>query len=291
VSLYVSTFTKDGYENHFYELVQDGKIVGLDRVPQLYDFETQNIYLHFNCSKPLYISNQLSFMSAVIKRETPPTMDLWKAFDIKIWILILLALMFTVIADRLLSKSNKSFLDLIWIYLKSIIGIGGRSGYNKFIYLLWILCIFPLTEIFKNDLLANLVAVPNLYLDNIDDLFDDNLMLYTDGYKIGYWKDIIYRDTLYENDFRQKFEKLVVKTKAFDFQSDYWMKILDQPKKLRAIAKKVVIIEDDQSIRFFKDFLSRFIDIHLAEEAYIPKLITPLCYGPQFKFVEETERV
>jgi hypothetical protein len=148
-----------------------------------------------------------------------------------------------------------------------------------------------LTEIFKNDLLANIVAVPNLYLDNIDDLFDENLMLYTDGYKIGYWKENVYRDTLYENDFRQKFEKLVVKTKAFDFQSDYWMKILDEPKKLRAIAKRVVIIQDDQSIIFFKDFLSRFIDLHLAEEAYIPKLITPLCYGPQFKFVEETERV
>jgi hypothetical protein len=57
------------------------------------------------------------------------------------------------------------------------------------------------------------------------------------------------------------------------------------------LVKNSALVEDDQSIEYFKTFLQRFISLHSGKESYIPKLITPLCYGPQFQFVKEVEKV
>jgi hypothetical protein len=222
-------------------------------------------------------------------------LEIWKAFDINVWIFILTAFIFIIIADKLINKNkNISIYDTVWVYFKPIIGIGERFQINNLIYILWALSFVPLIEIFKNDLLANLIAAPDLNADNIVDLLEDRLTVYTDRYKYGTWRTStgnVFMRLLGNNELLAKFDLLFNRTKELDFGSKYWHDLIDQPKKLRAVIKKSAIIEDVESVNIFKSFLEKFISVHLGEESYLPKLITPLCYGPQFKFVKEAEEV
>ncbi len=280
----------------FYELVRSGKIDSIDRVPQHYDYETQNIYLRFNCSKPLFISNQISILSANVRKDIRPTMQIWKCFPINVWILICFAFIFIIIADKILSKNKnhylKSIYNIFWVYFKPLIGIGEHLRYYSFFYILWLISVRPLTEIFRNDLLANLIAVPDRDIDNIDDLFVNDLDVYTDRPKLERWTDSgIFMTLLKNNDYQKKFEQLFKKTKSLDILQKNWEELFDETDKMKKLVMKSVLIEDDQSIEYFKIFLERFISLHSGKESYIPKLITPLCYGPKFKFVKESEEV
>jgi hypothetical protein len=276
--------------------VRSGKIDSIDRVPQHYDYETQNIYLRFNCSKPLFISNQISILSANVRKDIRPTMQIWKCFPINVWILICFAFIFIIIADKILSKNKnhylKSIYNIFWVYFKPLIGIGEHLRYYSFFYILWLISVRPLTEIFRNDLLANLIAVPDRDIDNIDDLFVNDLDVYTDRPKLERWTDSgIFMTLLKNNDYQKKFEQLFKKTKSLDILQKNWEELFDETDKMKKLVMKSVLIEDDQSIEYFKIFLERFISLHSGKESYIPKLITPLCYGPKFKFVKESEEV
>ncbi len=264
-------------------------------MPQLYDIETQD--LEFNCSKPLYISNQVSILSANVRKEIPPAMEIWKCFEIRVWILICFAFIFIIIADKILSKNknrySKSIYDIFWFYFKPLIGIGEHLRYYNLFYILWLISVRPLTEVFRNDLCANLIAVPNRDIDNLDDLLVDNLNVYTDGPKLHYWRKDTYKELLQYNDNLKKFSQLAEKTKSLDslMENEVWKQLLDDPDLMINLVKKSALVEDDQSVEYFKTFLQRFISLHSGKESYIPKLITPLCYGPQFQFVKELEKV
>jgi hypothetical protein len=138
-----------------------------------------------------------------------------------------------------------------------------------------------------------LIAVPNRDIDNLDDLLVDNLNVYTDGPKLQYWKQYEYKRLLQNNDNLKKFSQLAEKTKSLDslIENEVWKQLLDDPHLIIDLVKKSALVEDDQSVEYFKTFLQRFISLHSGKESYIPKLITPLCYGPQFQFVKEVEKV
>ncbi len=232
-----------------------------------------------------------------MKKEIPPAMEIWKAFDIIVWIYICFAFIFIIIADKVLSKNknhySKSIYNIFWVYFKPLIGIGEHLRYYSFFYILWLISVRPLTEIFRNDLCANLIAVPNRDIDNLDDLLVDNLNVYTDGAKLHYWRQDDYKKFLQNNDNLKKFSQLVEKTKPLDslIENGVWKQLLDDPHLMINLVKNSAVVEDDQSVEYFKTFLKRFISLYSGKESYIPKLITPLCYGPQFQFVKEVEKV
>ncbi len=205
--------------------------------------------------------------------------------------------MFIIIADKILPKNknyySKSIYNIFWIYFKPLIGIAEHLRYYSFVYILWLISVRPLTEVFRNDLCANLIAVPNRDIDNLDDLLVDNLEVYTDGPKLHIWKQEEFKELLLNNDNLKKFSQLTKKTKALDslMENGVWKQLLDDPNLMIDLVKKSALVEDDQSVEYFKTFLQRFISLHSGKESYIPKLITPLCYGPQFKFVKEVEKM
>jgi len=93
-----------------------------------------------------------------------------------------------------------------------LIKIGERLKYQNYIYILWVLSIIPLIEIFNNEILAKLVAVQDLYADNINDLLDDKWDVYTSEVDLKRWKNIIQDD----KDMHNKYVKLFNKTLAID---------------------------------------------------------------------------
>jgi hypothetical protein len=139
-----------------------------------------------------------------------------------------------------------------------------------------------------------LIAVPDRNIDNIDNLLVNHLDVYTDAPKLGRWTDStedIFMKLLENNDYQKKFKQLFNKTKSLNELQENWEELVDETDKIKKLVMKSVLIEDDQSIEYFKIFLERFISLHSGKESYIPKLITPLCYGPKFKFVKESEEV
>jgi hypothetical protein len=232
-----------------------------------------------------------------VRKDIPPAMEIWKAFEYRVWILLYIAFIFIIIADKILSKNKNHYLrsiyNIFWVYFKPLIGIGEHLRYYSFFYILWLISVRPLTEIFRNDLCANLIAVPNRDIDNLDDLLVDNLNVYTDGPKLHYWKQNDFQKLLENNDNLKKFSQLAEKTKSLNslIENEFWKQLLDDPHLMIDLVKKSALVEDDQSVQFFKTFLQRFISLHSGKESYIPKLITPLCYGPKFKFVKEVEKV
>jgi hypothetical protein len=94
IHVYVSRSDKDPA---YYSLVKSGKVDSTNRVPKLYDYETQNVCLKLNCSKSLFISSQVSILSANVKKEIQPTIQIWKCFETNIWILICFAFIFIII--------------------------------------------------------------------------------------------------------------------------------------------------------------------------------------------------
>jgi hypothetical protein len=69
------------------------------------------------------------------------------------------------------------------------------------------------------------------------------------------------------------------------------MSFIDEPKLFINKLKKSVLFEDDMEIKFYQIFLKRLLPKHFGTQSYVPKLITPYCYSPYFKFKFESEKV
>src|SRR5258708_26419367 len=142
----------------------------------LYDYETEVKKL--NCTKPLYISNQLTILSLVLKQDRPSAMDIFNAFNYIVWINIIIAFWTVVLVDTVTRNTHngstiKRMLNLVWIYFPTLIGKQTKdSRFTNIVYLFWIISVIPLVEIFKNELLANIVAIPSKLINTIEDLLD-----------------------------------------------------------------------------------------------------------------------
>jgi len=274
--------------------VTKGKIDVVDRVPFIYDNEINE--WGFNCAKPLFISNQLSILSPVLKGDRAATLDIWKVFDTKVWICILFALLIIVITDKILSLAKNgnrnNWFNVFWIYFKPLIGIVEPINYKNYLYILWVLTIIHLTEVFKNGILVKLIAVPDLYVNNIDDLLDDRWDVYTPRVDLVYWTNFGRQNSTIDDLMLHKYRKLFDKTIAVDLSTNMpFIKLIDEPKLFIEKLKRSAFFEDDQALKLYGIFLKKFIKLHLAEESYVPKLITPICYAPNFKFSKEAEKM
>jgi hypothetical protein len=116
----------------------------------------------------------------------------------------------------------------------------------------------------------NLIAVPNRDTDNLDDLLVDNLNVYTDDPKLHYWRKDRYKELLQDNYNLKKFSQLVEKTKLLDslVENEVWKQLLDDLHLMINLVKKSALVEDDQSVEYFKTFLQRFICL-LREKSLI----------------------
>jgi hypothetical protein len=255
-----------------------GLIDSRDEVPFDFDLLVHNYGYH--CTEPLYLENQLLMVSPVIKESAPTVMSIRRAYDEYEWIAILSTILFLIIFNTIITKNmnkeniiNRLCLSL-WSYYQPLIGKGEPRKPMNFVYLFWLIGVIPLVEIFKNDLLANLVSIPDVYTNNIDDLLDYNRKTFMHRDDIYNFRGLkIVQDTKLQEKLRRLAEK------SDEIEMDSVLKLRDSPKYLKHFS----FIEDEYSIKWIHGF---FVKIggrfHIGNEKYLPKLISALCFGPNF---------
>ena len=269
--------------------VFDGQLTSVDRVPQKYLFERN---FGFECSEPLYISNQMVILSPNVKQQKFPIEDIFKAFDRFVWYLIIVSLFVIIITNKLsfdINSVNKKFQrlsDVFWIHFKPIIGIAENLGFQNQIYILWVFAMIPITAIIRNELLTNLLTKHLKYADTIEDLLDNGLTVYTDHYKIGDWANIKFTKDVQDFDFKEKLSKLTNKLQALEKDAMSLVEYLNDPAALLQLIYRSVMVQDEEWIKVLEPFFSKLVSTHIGE-GYLPQLITPLCYGHNFSFIFE----
>ncbi|CAG2167008.1 unnamed protein product [Oppiella nova] len=98
-----------------------------------------------------------------------------------------------------------------------------------------------------------MVTRPEIYADTIEDLLDDRYEVYTDDFKYDEWRG---------------------------------PKFLS-PQKLRTFFSNKVLILDQMSMDVIEPYYPRFMAIHVGQQ-YLSVLITPLCVGPTFEFINQS---
>ena len=273
------------------QLVRQGLVTALDDTPMNYVWEMD--VNHLNCTKPLYMSYLMNYVSVNINKPLPPILDIWKALDENIWKYILISTLFIIITDRVVNRrfyhnnKNKSFMRHISIFLKPCLGIGESLGFYNFIYILWIACISPLVAIIRNDLLVKMVDRDVMNADTIDDILDNRFEVYTFTYHHDICKSReFYKD--FDQDFRQKFMKYCRNTKQLASMVDKVLALADNPANMVHFFDNIIFVLDELLMNVLVPYVPRFSPIHVGQP-YLALLSTPLCYGPQFPFINETE--
>src|SRR6202000_3253380 len=144
--LYVFTCNEPGYSNTYSEhkMTMNVDLTGVDRVPMNYLFETTDPKA-FHCTKPLYLSNLLMFISVNVNKPLPPIVDIWKGLESKTWFIIITAflmLYFTHKISHKLTQNNRkrySLMSFVWIYFKPLLGIGRHLDHHNYMYILWLI--------------------------------------------------------------------------------------------------------------------------------------------------------
>ena len=186
------------------------------------------------------------------------------------------------------SRNNKSILHYLWIYAKTMLGVGEESTIARNIfYILWLFLLLPSIEIVKNELFTKMVYRRLINVDTIDDLLDERVIPLTDHDKLVDWKDFAHRH-LKNNTFKEKFEKFLAKAKELGEISKFRNK-LEDPIAIRKVMDGLVLVEDESWMDYIIPILSRFTSTHVADNSYLPVYYTPLCFGPQFKFTKKAE--
>ena len=121
------------YEIPVENMIKSGDLTAIDRTPMDYIWETQTNYT-LNCSKPLYMSYLLNHISANVKKDLPPILDIWKGLETRVWYLIMSAFLIILLIDKMTNKIlNKniklSLFGYIWIYCKPLLRVPENTRY------------------------------------------------------------------------------------------------------------------------------------------------------------------
>ena len=198
-----------------------------------------------------------------------------------------------MIFNPLFRKHNKkkSIFHFIWIYSKPILGIGEDLGFRNYFYIIWLLAVFPLIEIVKNDLFDHFVRRKVTFAQTIEDLIDDRYAVYTDPFKQSHFGDRYWES---ENDtFKVNFDKLREKLQSFSNEKflEKVKSLIKTPEALQEWVNGIVIVEDENWMELLRMYAHRFMPIHIGD-SYIPLLITPLCFHTNhFSFSKEANEM
>jgi hypothetical protein len=196
------------------------------------------------CTRPLYLSNQISIISTVdLYHDYEPTKCL-KVYNWKVW-LVLEMIIFFLIAFTLIIR-KVSLRKAFWSFVNPLFhqNVSTRA-INCFTYTTYLLALIPFIEIIRNELLINLVTIREFKVDTIDDLLNPKIRVYMFDDKDYWLKEIEMLDE--EGELKDKLKSLFHKTKHYSLQQ--WFEFTLNSGK---IGRNYAAIEDEYSMEWFQ---------------------------------------
>jgi len=245
----------------------------------------------YECLQPQYMLNTLSFISRIIRETKTDKRDILKIYDLNIWLIIFVMFIFCSFLNTLITKSSskrekfslsfEKFSNSLLIYFKPFLNTG--SGHKPFnlIYLLWIVSIYPLVEIFKNELLAELVSEQDFRINTLNDVIKSGNSAYFHWTNIEILRQI-------SNDSNNRDNELSIFANLMKDRANSFDQMFELPATLTAEEfnqklKFFTIFASEESIAIIYEVLNRFFDEHIASSAYLPNMVTTLCFRPNFE--------
>lgn len=268
-----------------------------------YDINTAINYILYaekqrvHCLKPEYLMNYFTFLTKVKEHSQKDTMDIWKVFDTKTWSTIALfyifCILFNTIIKRHVKKTNilKNLFTSIYIYYQPLINGGECRKPFNFIYLFWIISVFPLIEIFKNDMYVKLIQFKETRIDTVDELLNLNYTIFIHSSTLEFWNEIFPID--YQNELTISLNRLRSQAMTFgDMMGDWMVRLKGLPDhQIMQEFSKIAISTHEHNIRVTEEVMKRFSKAHIGSDQYLLTLITPFCYKPNFGYEKLAQKM
>ncbi len=277
------------------ELVKKSQIDCYDCTPCDYNYMINEEKVV--CSRPLFITYQFSMMSAIIKKSGHSSKGFLTIFEMEVWITLIAFLLFLSIFTTYLTKIQtknlnqkkeiwERFLSSLWTYFICILGKGNRYEPHVITYLLWIISIIPLVEIYRNSLLANLVSNTDVLVDDIDDLITANRKIFSlNEIDLKSMKNQSRVESLLKEKWIEIFEKIEY------FYIGSTLQYLDSLEEVNERSKFSTYIDNNIRSEIITRILSRYFRVHIGEQLYFPKLSSFTCFRPDFPFITDANRM
>jgi len=232
--------------------------------------------------------NYFSFLTKVDLQSRTEKMNIWKVFNTNFWLIIIAFYLCCVVFNILVTRNQKrenileKLLSSIYIYYQTLLNGGDCRKPFNLIYLFWIIGIFPLIEVFKNDLSSNLVIIKERRMDTVQELLDSKFTIFFHSSTIQFWDQIFPIDP--QNELSIRMNSLKSQAMSFNDMNIYFGGLRDKSAdQILNELNKFVVSTHEHNLRVTLEFLGRYSTAHMAEEQYLLTMITPFCHRPDFK--------
>jgi hypothetical protein len=278
-----------------FTLMETNKISSIDCYPC--DFKDLTETFKLKCVRPLFIQNQMSMLTPVIKTQRYSSLiNLSRIYDSSVWLTLIAILIFlsfiTTFKMKYINKDKGKlyllFGESLWIYFKTLLDKGDQKKFITYSYLFWLISILPVIEIYKNELFAKIVLVSERRVDTIDDIIADGSITVTINEKD--LRNLRKESVKTEDDvMREKINKLVSKT--ITLNADIIFNYIENVSEMKNRLKRVTILEDEYSMRWLYGWTSIHVKTRVASQSYFPSMITPMCFNQNYTHIEFTNKM
>jgi len=251
--------------NEYYDRDRVKFDIDTDEYNEIMDYQFMTEDSKLKCADPLYISYELSMISAIIKQSQTSFDYLTQTYQMSVWILLLTTILFLSLFTKILlnskSDAKETFWSSFWIYFSILIGNCSLKQNLNIMQLLFVLSMFPFIEIIRNNLLSNLISVPERNANNINDLIN--------GYYKPYLIDRDLKKALSEQINKQeidyKFKEKIIKLNKIvtNFALTDSLGLLKDRNKLQQLANRLTILKSQMTMPNVKGFLIDYIELEL----------------------------
>jgi hypothetical protein len=199
----------------------------------------QRVLEKIGCTRPLYLSNELSILSTVDKIDEHDLTSMLKVYNWDTWITFMVFLFILISFSSIKTTLWNSF----WSFFNPLFGQENPHALKSLTYVFYLLALIPLLEIMRNELLVKLVAVKEKSCDTIDDLMNPNVKVFS--FNMNYINHVnkIVEDT----QLRQKLEKLLKKIGKSKGVAD-WIELIQNPEEIKKVGRNYALIDSEYSM-------------------------------------------
>jgi hypothetical protein len=225
-------------------------------------------------------------ISAIVKQSQTSFYYLTQTYETSVWISLIATIIFLSLFSKIFLNKSKdkknTFWSSIWTNTHWMLRQSTPKQNLNITQLFFIISLVPFTEIIGNNLFSYLISVPEKSAENIDDLIN--------GYYVPYLIDDALKNALQEqiNEetdivFKQKIIELNRTVSRFSLNNV--LKLLKDKQKLEKLSKKLTVLKSEIAMPYVKGFLDRIIRVKTGRELYFQNLITPICFRPDFLYI------